>query len=876
MSNADTAARPLPDGENQQNQVPETTVSPVDSGVKDLSHSVTVVTTCRGEKLGKSYDNEGQEPTKHGACSLFIAKVYGIVSLAIMAKLLKWLEPRNTMAIAMGYPSAEGSPIARAQDVTFFDRASCWLFLDFDKNTPEDPGNLLDNLPVPLAEADAVGCRTSSHRSAQGVYKYRFVFHLNRPLFIADMKRIAAFVGADTSIYSAEHLIFTATPWGAFVPELPDDEERVEHMPTDPPQELVDVDALLDCLPPEPPESPTQEGIDSGCGDESPRTYILPFELRKILSRLPVEDYRDYDGMWFPLMAASYHATRGRGFDVFNAWADTDALYQGDTEERRRAWAGLETSGPRLGLRHLLNELKSHEGEDFEFRRGIDISSDLYRMIDESIDTLSASDTVFQRSGELVRLIPVAEAGSVFRKGTDSQNRLTPRSLSAVGVQDILSRYVVFNRFDARSKKYKSVQPPKDLACAVVERGEYPGIHVLTGIATTPFMRPDGSIFDTDGFDIATGCLLRLDAEYPPIPLNPSKADAAEAFASLREPFADFPFADKCAADVPVAAVLTILGRPLFSNVPGIGYDASTRGSGKTLICEVIGIISTGRPIPKLTWPANDVELEKLLSAVARDPVPVFSFDNLGRKPFGGAPIDKVLTANDLIKFRILGRSEAPELPWRSVVCFTDNNVSLYEDTARRVLVCRLEPDTEHPEDRTGFQHADLLGWVRENRPQLVAGALTILRAWIVAGRPPMGCAPWGSFERWSMTIPPAILYAGGANVRNATVPDVVDEDTDAAADIFAELSVRYPEGFTIADLRNEAGDEFNDADILEVFKPVLRTTKTDTDRFHLASKWLSKMRGRVSGGRKLTRQTLRANRTLWKIVTVGGEDGEV
>jgi hypothetical protein len=89
----------------------------------------------------------------------------------------------------------------------------------------------------------------------------------------------------------------------------------------------------------------------------------------------------------------------------------------------------------------------------------------------------------------------------------------------------------------------------------------------------------------------------------------------------------------------------------------------------------------------------------------------------------------------------------------------TGNNVSLGGDTARRACHIRLESPEERPEERTGFRHPNLLKWVRQNRPRLLRAALTLLRAYVVAGKPDQGLTPWGSFEQWSDLVRNCIVW---------------------------------------------------------------------------------------------------------------------
>src|SRR5262249_26249997 len=51
--------------------------------------------------------------------------------------------------------------------------------------------------------------------------------------------------------------------------------------------------------------------------------------------------------------------------------------------------------------------------------------------------------------------------------------------------------------------------------------------------------------------------------------------------------------------------------------------------------------------------------------------------------------------------------------------------------------------------------------WVGENRPRLLAAALTILRGYCAAGRPDQELPAWGSFEGWSALVRSAVVWSG-------------------------------------------------------------------------------------------------------------------
>ncbi len=135
-------------------------------------------------------------------------------------------------------------------------------------------------------------------------------------------------------------------------------------------------------------------------------------------------------------------------------------------------------------------------------------------------------------------------------------------------------------------------------------------------------------------------------------------------------------------------------------------------------------------------------------------------FDNVSSGfSVGGSALDRALTARTM-KGRILGKSEmTPELPVNVVFFATGNNLGVRGDALRRIVLCRLETMEERPEERTGFKiQGDLLAYVKEHRGRLVAAALTILRAYIVAGQPDQKLTPM-DYPSWCGLIRNAVKW---------------------------------------------------------------------------------------------------------------------
>ena len=392
----------------------------------------------------------------------------------------------------------------------------------------------------------------------------------------------------------------------------------------------------------------------------------------------------------------------------------------------------------KLGIRWSKNGTGNANGtmnvDPGDDRPVVQLSTHLADNVDAVMLALARDTDIYQRSRGLVHVVGTkATDTGLFLEGTPQI-----REMQAATLRERLTRVVRFEKYNEKKKGWVGALPSEAVVQALLARGDYPGIRPLVGIIEAPSMRPDGSIIQTPGYDKTTGYLYVPSGEFPLVPENPSHADAMLALDDLLEPFSEFPFAGPEHQASAIAGAMTIVARPAIKgSVPAVVHDANVRGSGKTLKADVVCIIGTGRATAKMTWPKTEEELEKILGAYGLRGARVISFDNLVA-PFGGAPLDRCLTAGegDSVELRVLGKSEVPAVPWGAVVMATGNNVAISGDTARRMLVSRLESPLENPEERQQFTHPNLLAWVKENRPRLVVAVLTILRAWHVAGRP--------------------------------------------------------------------------------------------------------------------------------------------
>ncbi len=257
-------------------------------------------------------------------------------------------------------------------------------------------------------------------------------------------------------------------------------------------------------------------------------------------------------------------------------------------------------------------------------------------------------------------------------------------------------------------------------------------------------------ILDTPGHDEKTGLLYVTAEVHPPaVPQSPTVADALDALATLWHPFREFPVVDPVSVGVLISALLAAALRPSLPTCPAYGFDAPSAGTGKTLIAKCVAALSTGGDVSVMPPAKDEEEWRKRLFAGLRCGDTVLLLDNV-RDPLGNAAIDSFITS-PTYKDRILGESNTQELPNKALFLITGNNLVLTGDTHRRVLIVRLDAKQEQPFTRE-FAF-DPQAEVIRNRQQMVVAALTIVRAYITAGRPKAASGRIASFELWDDLI---------------------------------------------------------------------------------------------------------------------------
>jgi hypothetical protein len=489
-------------------------------------------------------------------------------------------------------------------------------------------------------------------------------------------------------------------------------------------------------------------------------------------------------------------------------------------------------------------------------RPSILVTTREFEVIDQAVAALRAETNVFQRAGGLVTILtdlkPVPKRYDITRP---------PGSLRIVPLPNAQLRRLMTIHADwtheTRDRKGNLIavdaHPPSWAVEGVATMGTWEGIPVLEGIIEAPTLRPDGSLLDKAGYDPDTGLFLKPNGAFDPIPDKPTKDQAIAAVGILFNLVQDFPFAGPDHQATWLASLLTPLARHAIDGpCPLFLFDANNSGTGKTKLCDVVAIVASGREMPRGSYPPDDSEMGKLLLSVALAADRFVMFDNVPTGfSVGGSALDRALTSRT-IKDRILGQSAmTPELPFDTVLYATGSNLSLRGDALRRVVPCRLETEIERPEERTGFAiEGDFLDHVKKHRGRLVAAALTILRAYVVAGRPDQSLTPM-DYTAWCGLVRNAIHWAIGIDPCQ-TRRQLVANDEEAnkrKALVEGWESLCGDRKLTIAQALSEI-DMPGNGTLREVFIGWSKDGKLPSAM--TVGKQLSKLRGRPVGGKCL------------------------
>jgi hypothetical protein len=258
-------------------------------------------------------------------------------------------------------------------------------------------------------------------------------------------------------------------------------------------------------------------------------------------------------------------------------------------------------------------------------------------------------------------------------------------------------------------------------------------------------------------------------------PIGETRIDAEAALDLLDELLIEFPFVEAKDLSVALSMILAPTLRAAFEVSPMHLVVAPRPGTGKSYLADVASMIATGDRCAVTAAAPNTEETEKRLVGAALSGSPIIALDNC-RDLLEGEFLCQV-TERPLLKLRALGKSDQHRIPNVFSFFANGNNARVADDMVRRTVRCALDANCESPEKRN-FKSSPLTT-IAAARGKYVAACLTIVRAYIVAGRPNK-LPPLPSYEGWSSTVREPLVWLGRADPVE-TMQELRNEDPKGA-----------------------------------------------------------------------------------------------
>jgi putative DNA primase/helicase len=326
-------------------------------------------------------------------------------------------------------------------------------------------------------------------------------------------------------------------------------------------------------------------------------------------------------------------------------------------------------------------------------------------------------------------------------------------------VNGMLARAAVWRQ--KRGRVSEPGRPPRDIARDFLVNPDL-RLPELTAIATTPVFDANGRLLNRSGYYPDAALLMKLDDAWETLAVaaGPTVADVdAARDLLLNELLGDFPFKAPSDRAHAVAALVLPFVRAMIQGPTPLHYiGAPTVAAGKSLLADLVRIVTVGDNFGTTTLTTNEGDTRKKLTAVLRSGAQAIHIDNI----VGGlrsAELAAAITA-EVWGDRLLGTSDMVYLPNRALWIVTGTNLNLSLEIARRCLRIRLNPNCERPWERADFRHPDVRKWATDHRRQLVHAVLTVIQSWVAAGRPE-GSRVRGSFESWAQVVGGIIEHLG-------------------------------------------------------------------------------------------------------------------
>lgn len=462
----------------------------------------------------------------------------------------------------------------------------------------------------------------------------------------------------------------------------------------------------------------------------------------------------------------------------------------------------------------------------------------------------------------------LADTGIYFTSGS-TLVRVVDRHRRGVSIERIneqTMRVVLSDMIDwerkGRDKEWARCDPPPGVIQALMFGQDRQHLKELNGLARQPYFGADGKLVIKTGYNQASGIYASFDPTAYRL-TEPTRQHAQACLGYLNDLIDGFEFemdADRSAA---LCAMFTAVTRPSLPLAPAFNITATTSGSGKSYLAEVISLFAGPEDPNRVSYPSSADEAAKLIVTLLIEKPPVALFDDMqgNWKPFGA--INRMLTSETTTE-RLLGTNRSATVPTKALFLGTGNNIEPERDLRRRVVSIRLAPKTETPSFRS-FRH-DPIATIRQHRARAVSCVLSIINAYQAAGEPALEpkVPEIGTYGEWSRLCRLPLLWMGLPDPAQSLIEQV---SHDPERQDLAELLVAWQGLFgtrsvTVRQLIAKAEDRTELMDALEEL-PVMDGRSVNRGKLGW---FISKNRGRRADGRRIEPGDS-SERRSWRVV---------
>ncbi len=347
---------------------------------------------------------------------------------------------------------------------------------------------------------------------------------------------------------------------------------------------------------------------------------------------------------------------------------------------------------------------------------------DLDRVLDAAEKVLASSGDLFQAGGLIA---------SISTDPMTGDPSIVPVSASAL--TRMLASLATWEKYDGRSSGWMRCDPPTRHLGILCEASNHKHLLNLSGVARQPhFRESDGELVTQAGYDKVSQRFGVFDAKQFPLP-DPTREAALAAKALLEDLLKEFHFVHTTDKATALSAIFTAVTRPTLPYAPAFHAKAPVFGSGKTYLCELIGVFGGPGRNSKVSYPTTPEEATKVILSLLLTSPAVVEFDDMDTDWIPHGTIKRMLTAEHITD-RILGVSKTATVSTRTLFLGSGNNVGPVRDLLRRVATIHVDPRCATP--ATLNYQGRPVEKVRKDRGRYVAAVLTIILAWRKAGSP--------------------------------------------------------------------------------------------------------------------------------------------